>query len=658
MRSLGPDRDQYLDLMVRLGTMGIPSLANRNFVLSVVFGASSKPKARFAWLFPDADHALVHIRPQPGLNDEQMRGLGRGIRRLADRSGLPQDRLEVAGAPLLVAATSTSFVADVLRLSPLALLLLVLVLLGGFRGGRQRLRLLLVAGGAVLLTAAASRVLGLGLTPATIAALPVVLGIAVDFGVQLQARFRAERRDGLPAALAARCARDALLPTLGLATAAMSIGFLVLLLSPTPLIDRLGLLLVIGTVASLLLVMVAGPPLLAWRASSEAARPPAIRPPSSRRGLPASRLLPLLVGVALAGIVVAGGTRVQSDLFELAPSGLDEAQQLKDVQRTLGTGGVLRLAVTSDDVLAPSVLRWQREAVRRAAATDRRLRPGPNVADVLLGEEGTADAAQVRRLARLVPSAFLDAVVTRDGRRAEISFGMPPVPVAEQAEVLERIESALRPLPPGVSVTPVGLVARGVESVDDLESSRPLLLLIALAGTLLLLLAVRRSWERALVPLVPTFVVAGVSAFALRALDVELSPLGAGLEPLVLAVGVEFGLLLEARYREARALGRSPLGARDEAIRSVGGAVAVSALAVGLAFAALAASRLGLLQQFGVLVAVEVLLCAAVAIWAVPGLLAVLDQRRDRAGREPSVSRGVPAEDARPSAARVLEPAR
>jgi predicted RND superfamily exporter protein len=125
-----------------------------------------------------------------------------------------------------------------------------------------------------------------------------------------------------------------------------------------------------------------------------------------------------------------------------------------------------------------------------------------------------------------------------------------------------------------------------------------------------------------------------VSALALRISGIELSPLGAGLEPLVLAVGVEFGLLLEARYHEARQAGATVLDARDEAVRRVGGAVAVSALAVAVGFAALATSRLELLQQFGLLVAFEVLLCAALAIWLVPALSAALDPRPSAPRRE------------------------
>jgi predicted RND superfamily exporter protein len=626
--SLGARKQDYLDLMVRLGSTGIPSLTNRNFVLSVVFGAGAQPKARFSWLFPDKDHALVLVRPEPGLQGHDLTVLGDRLEKLAKRSGMNDVTIQTAGVPLLVAGIADSFATDLLRLSPVVALGLMLALLIGFRGGRRRLRLLGIAAGGVLLTAAASRVLGLGLTPATVAALPIVLGIAVDFGVQLQARYRFERGRGLEPEAAAARARDVLAPVLGLAAAAMGVGFLTLTLSSIPLIDRLGVTLAVGTALSLLVVLAIGPFLMRWRDAGAAGAAPELPAFSRRHVLPGAALLAVLGGLALGGLAVSGGTKVQSDLEALAPKNLPELKHLQAVEKDLETGGVLRLAVTGKNVLTPQVLAWQVKAMKRAAATDRRLRPGPNVGDLLTTQSGPPTTQSVDRLLALVPRYFLDAVVTRDGRRAELSFGVPTVSVAEQGRMLAKVQAAMKPLPPGIEVTPTGLLARGVQSVNDLEGARPGLLLAALAAVALLLGVVRRSWSRALIPLVPTLIAAGVSALALRISGVELSPLGAGLEPLVLAVGVEFGLLLEARYHEARIAGAAPLDARDEAVRRVGGAVAVSALAVAIGFAALAASRLELLQQFGLLVAGEVLLCAAVAVWLVPALCAVVDTRR------------------------------
>ena len=136
-------------------------------------------------------------------------------------------------------------------------------------------------------------------------------------------------------------------------------------------------------------------------------------------------------------------------------------------------------------------------------------------------------------------------------------------------------------------------------------------------------------------PLVPAVVGAGLAALVVSVLGLRLSPLSAALEPLGLAVGVEFGLLLDARYAEARRAGLTPRAAQEEAVRRIGGAVAVSAATVAAGFAVLVVSRLPLLQQFGALVALELVACAIAAIVLVPPLAAAVDVMRARRAAEP-----------------------
>ena len=78
---------------------------------------------------------------------------------------------------------------------------------------------------------------------ASIGVLPVLIGLAVDYAIQLQSRVEEER--GRP--LGGGVARAALgAPTIATAAAATAAGFLVLLLSPVPMVRGFGVLLVIG----------------------------------------------------------------------------------------------------------------------------------------------------------------------------------------------------------------------------------------------------------------------------------------------------------------------------------------------------------------------------------------------------------------------------
>ena len=222
---------------------------------------------------------------------------------------------------------------------------------------RSRLRLLPLA---IALAAAAlvfglSGLLGGSLTMASIAALPILIGLAVDYAIQFQARFdealgATGRRGQSPAAKQSkRRARTAGGPTIGAACLATAAGILALQLSPTPMVRSFGLLLLIGIGLAFLLALTAGFAALSLRRRPRGERssagwhggrvrerrrsprpqdPPPVTGPARR-----SRLLSLalshpkrVLGVSLALAVIGWGLGTQietvSDVRSLAPQNL------------------------------------------------------------------------------------------------------------------------------------------------------------------------------------------------------------------------------------------------------------------------------------------------------------------------------------------------
>src|SRR3954451_17480189 len=63
-----------LQLALKYGFSGLPSLDNVDFVDDLVFDSSKgrcAPKARFAYLFPNCKAALIQVRLKPGLSDSE-----------------------------------------------------------------------------------------------------------------------------------------------------------------------------------------------------------------------------------------------------------------------------------------------------------------------------------------------------------------------------------------------------------------------------------------------------------------------------------------------------------------------------------------------------------------------------------------------------------
>jgi len=232
-----------------LNLSGAPKLNDPDFVYQLVFDperGAREPKSRFAYLFPSSSSALVSVRLKSGLSEKQRAravSLIRAAVRMDEFRLAGGGRYVVTGVPVLAGDLTDVLAGSTLRLLLVAVAVMALVLALLFRS-RLRLLPLGLALCAVAIVFGALAALGLPLTMASIAVLPVLLGLAVDYAIQYQARVRSV----------------AAIATAALATA---VGFLVLLLSPVPMVRGFGALLVVGVGVALAVALTAGTAVLA-----------------------------------------------------------------------------------------------------------------------------------------------------------------------------------------------------------------------------------------------------------------------------------------------------------------------------------------------------------------------------------------------------------
>ena len=235
-----------LNLRYGLGVDETPRLDDPDFVSALVFDPSrgaTTPKARFAYLFPSSESAAIQVRLKPGLSDaerERATALVRSAVRMPDFALRNAEGYTVTGVPVLAEDLADALAGSVARLLLVAVVVMAAVLALVFRR-RMRLVPLAVALAGVALTFGLMALVGAPLTMASIAVLPVLLGLGVDYAIQYQARIG----DPPTPAAVERAARTGL-PTIATAALATAAGFLVLLLSPVPMVRGFGALLVVG----------------------------------------------------------------------------------------------------------------------------------------------------------------------------------------------------------------------------------------------------------------------------------------------------------------------------------------------------------------------------------------------------------------------------
>jgi uncharacterized protein len=685
---------ELLGLALRYGITELPAVDSASFVSALAFEKDGRtPKSQFSYLFPSEDAALIQMRLRPDLTDaERSRAIELVRDAVADPRLQPEQgaRYVVTGVPVVVDGLGDAVRDAIPWLLAAAILVMAATLALVFRT-RLRLLPLALALAASAITFGILALVGGDLTMASIAVLPVLIGLAVDYAIQFQARYDEHRaRTGAPPAEAASAAAAAGGPTIVTAGVATAVGFLILLTSPVPMVRSFGALLVVGIVVALACALLAGfaalarfgvprerpdgvpPPLPRLRAAGAAA---AARIAGSRAGRTVARgwrelrlwtiergeralarsiarprrVLAIALALAVVGWVADTQQTVVSDIRELVPADLQALQDVNELQEETGVSGEIDVTVRADDVTDPKVLRWMGDFQRRVL-DDAGYRAGarctqdenpPELCPALaltdlLAAAGDGSPKRVKALIDAIPEYLSQGVITRDRKTANLAFGIRLQSLERQQEVVERIEEQLDP-PPGVDASVVGLPVLAAEANEQLSSPlrRVLTLLAALAAVFLVLLVVRRSARDAAIPLIPIALATGWSGgvmFLLGLLpgpfEVELNPMSVTLGALVIAISTEFSVLLSARYRQERERGVSAARAIERTYSSTGAAVMASGVTAIAGFAVLVASDIRMLRDFGMLTVVDLSVSLIGVMLVLPAAL-VWTARRD-----------------------------
>ncbi len=676
---------ETIALAARYGLTSVPRIDDPNFVSTLVFDATrapGTPKRRFAYLFPAKGNgvgrtALVQVRLNAGLDDAQRAEAIRLIRaavamaQFKPRNGATY---AVTGAPVVVADLTDSISGSMKVLLVAALLVMAGTLALVFTS-RLRLLPLGVALAASGLTFGVLKLSGASLTMASVAVLPVLIGLAVDYAIQLQSRISEEREGGdepLGAGAAAR--RAALLgaPTIAAAAAATAAGFAVLALSPVPMVRGFGILLVVGIAIAFACALVAGtaaivlagatmPPrrlarigaglmpslrgareLITDNPLARVARPRARRAGEQSLAFAIrqpARVLAIAAVIAVAGWALDTQTRVESDIQKLVPADLPGLRDLNALQQATGVGASVDVVIEADDLTRPEVLDWmidyQTAILKRYGYSSERgcgqaeLCPAFSLPALFSTESSRRSSADIRGLLDAVPAYFSESVITRDRRTATLAFGLRLMPLDRQKRVMDAMRRELQDgRPDGVRARIAGLPVLASEANAEVSSSlrRLLTLLAALGAVALVLLAAFRSASRALIPLVPIALATGWSAFILFALRIPLNPMSVTLGALVIAISTEFSVLLAERYRQERERGHEPAQALERTYRSTGAAVLASGVTAIAGFAVLVLSDIRMLRDFGFVTVIDLTVSLLGVLVVLPAVLLLAER--------------------------------
>lgn len=557
----------------------------------------------------------------------------------------------ITGTPTFLTDINDYLQGGMLTLGGIAVLVMIVILLVAFRVRWRLLPLLgMVAG--VAWGFGAFGFTGTKLSLVTIAGLPILIGLGIEFAIQVQNRVEEERmvageHDPFGETL------TTMGPPLLAATIAAVIAFLTVKISRVPMVQDFGILLAIGIVALLIAGIVLPTTIIGAR---ERRSPTTVDPGVSwvektvdRLGsLPRRAVLPLvLIAVALpiAGLFLETGSKIESDPVNWADQSSESIVNARTLERETGFASTLGVFIETTGDASNGVFTDQSGAfvfdlVQRSLGENAELAQASSLSTTAgwLAEVPGATVLPPTGLDMLqayevAPTALQSLLVADKGNSTQVLFQVGPSSLEERSVVLNKVQDAILDpgkgarLPANASATTGGLAVVGVGLLENITANRAELTIVALILVGAFVTLRYRDLARGLLTMIPVLLAVGTSTVLVRVLGITLSPLTTVGGPLVVATCAEFAVLLVARYAEERARGLDPERSTHVAAQRTGRAFFTSALTTLGGFAVLMFSTLPLLRDFGIVVTINIGVALLAALIVVPPLVKEADRR-------------------------------
>lgn len=627
--------------------------------------------------FPRDDVALIVTRLNGNMSIEDEGAAADHVTDTVDGADLTGAETVTVGAPTLLQDINRYLRGGILSLGAIAIGGMVIVLLLLFKV-RWRLLPLLVVMVGVTWAFGLAGYLGIPLSLVTISGLPVLLGVGIDYAIQMHARIEEEVVVDRAAHPIQESSRN-LGPALLVVTIDAVLAMVALKFARVPMIRDFGDLLIVGlTVICLCSIIVPIAVLGAreFRSPTQTGdyREGAMAQVVVRVGsLPAWTAIPFAVmslGILVFGVSVEGEIKILADPVEWVDQSSATIAKIDEVKAKTGSASELGVYVRADDVfdqatvtavhdLANCALGNFPETVERDDLMSMERCRDDLLPEQLVVEDGEEQPALLSASsvvttisylleldgASILPPRAEDVqaawdnapddirafTATDDGEAMNLIFRTGYSSLTDGEEVVRSFDDIPEDgLPSGVRAQPSGLAVVGVGLLDNIESNRAQLTYMAIAFVGLFLVVRLRSVVRSLLSLVPVLIATGMASIVAWGLGLELSPMTAVGGPLVVAVCTEFTSLILLRFVEERKRGFGPQAAADVAAARTGRAFVVSAATTIIGVGVIATSGLPLLRGFGLVVGMNVIVALVSALVILPPMLVWADQE----GRE------------------------
>jgi hydrophobe/amphiphile efflux-3 (HAE3) family protein len=635
---------QFAAQMQQYAQIGPLALDNPNFIASVLYSADGSLNPALAPLFPAVSHALVVVTPQGNLSDTEALAAAQKIDAYFATHPLTGVQTAVVSSSLMLDAISQRITSDMALLLGLSIVAMVIILLVLFQVRyRWRLLSLLMVGIGALWTFGLMGFIPIQISMATMAALPILIGLGIDYSIQFHNRYHEEvsRTGVVGQAVVTSVVRMA--PVVGVALIATIIGFITLYISSVPMIRDFGVILTIGIFLSYLvgLCLLFAIVYLGDRRSQPARlkKPPAeangrIENILTRVGRATINrplvILPIVVALGIAGGFADTWLPVNTNYEAMVPQDIPQIEQARYLGQITGGAG-LTYVLEGNDITRQENLVWLKSFGDQELAHHSELTKVSSAATLVSATTGGVipDQAGIAEVLQHTSPQYTASLISADGQMATITFQTKTMNLEETKQLLQTVARDAVP-PAGTRFTAVGSTAMEMAITDSVMGSRYLMDGICLGAVFVILLLIYRRPLQSLFMVIPVVLVILWTSLGMWGLGIPLNPMTAILGVVVIGIGTEFMVLLLGRYEEEKKKGEAPRQAMIIALARIGRAIVATALATLGGFGVLIASNFNIIRDFGIATVLGISLCLIAALIVMPPLVVWIDEIRGR----------------------------
>lgn len=621
----------------------------------------------FEKLIPDNTHMLISVGMSGSASTDKQKEILQATEEAVKFADFPPSyTVKVTGDPSFQIAMNTEMTTSMAPLLGLAAVFMVIVLSLVFRHVRWKLLPLPIVFLGIIYTFGAMGFLGIPLSMVSMSAFPVLIGLGIDYAIQFHNRIEEElHKEGNKSKAIIQTIKHTG-PAVLIAVTMTALGFFSLFTSTVPMIQDFGKLLTIGIVMCYLAALFVGvitvysfdniSEKLKLRRGKSKQEPTAKKEekvsPKKQSGKSIEIILKklndftikygaLVIGIAsifcIVGLYADEQVGIQTDTQSFVPQDMPALVNLNHMKEIIGGTDQLNLIINVKDNADPEVLKWidkfSEHETHRA-----HIYSASSIVDLVKQYNGgiipdTRD--EIEAIYEEIPESQKDQYLYGKNMLLltfNIGNAQKDIKITGIQALTKTVEEDIKWMqaPPDTTVTITGNSVVYTEVIGALTNGRVEMTYIGLFLVLGGLLVVYRDWLKALVPIIPMFMVTGWSGLVMKSLNIDYTPMTATLGALILGIGCEYSILMMERYFEEKEGGASPLEAIHKTSMSIGAALLASGATVVGGFAALTISPFPLISDFGIVTVIDILLVLFATFVVFPPLIIVLDTWREK----------------------------